>query len=142
MAKRVLVVYYSWSCGKTKRIAEKAAAALGADIAAIRTVAPYPDDYDATVDQGKREVDEGFEPDIEPLTKDVADYGVILVGTPTWWYTMAPAVRTWFARTDLAGKTVVPFMTNGGWPGTVIDDMEAACPDAVCELPMQVRFDS
>ena len=40
------------------------------------------------------------------------------------------------------GNTVVPFMTNGGWPGHVIKDMKALCPgaDAVCE--MQVKFDS
>lgn len=32
---------------------------------------PYPEDYDETVEQGRREVDEGFEPEIEPLEHDV-----------------------------------------------------------------------
>ncbi|MFR3895247.1 MAG: flavodoxin [Merdibacter sp.] len=31
-----------------------------------------------------------------------------------WWYTMAPAVRSFLAQHDFAGKTVVPFMINGG----------------------------
>lgn len=43
---------------------------------------------------------------------------------------------------DLTGKTVVPFMTNGGWPGHVIKDMKAACPGADFACEMQVRFDS
>ena len=33
-------------------------------------------------------------------------------------------------------------MTNGGWPGHVIKDMEKACAGARCVLPMQVQFDS
>ena len=40
MAKK-LVVYYSWSNGNTKRIAEKLAEELGADIRRIDTVEPY-----------------------------------------------------------------------------------------------------
>ena len=36
------------------------------------------------------------------------------IGTPAWWYTMAPAVRSFLAQHDFAGKTVVPFMINGG----------------------------
>ena len=43
---------------------------------------------------------------------------------------MAPAVKTFLHGQNSAGKTVVPFMTNGGWPGRVIKDMKAACPGA------------
>ena len=41
-------------------------------------------------------------------------YDIIAIGTPTWWHTMAPAVRSFLAQHDFAGKTAVPFMTNGG----------------------------
>ncbi len=145
MAKRALVVYYSWSNGNTERIAQMAANALGAEAVAIQTTEPYPDDYDETVSLGKREVDEGVEREIEPLGVDLADYDVIAVGTPTWWYTMAPAVLAWFRSSDLSGKTVVPFMTNGGWPGSVIDDMTAEAEDAGAadvDCDQEVRFDS
>jgi flavodoxin len=124
MAKNMLVVHYSWSNGNTERIAKQRASACRADVARIDTVTPYPADYQTTVDQGKREVDAGYQPAIRDLDANPADYDVIAVGTPTCWYTMAPAVSTFFSQTDLAGKTVVPFMTNGGWPGTVISDME------------------
>ena len=142
MKKRMLVVYYSWSNGNTEKVVEQLADACGADIERIETVEPYPDDYDETVEQGHREVNEGFEPQVEPLEHDMADYDVIAVGTPTWWYTMAPAVKTLLAENDLSGKTVVPLMTNGGWPGSVIDDIEDACAGATFGPSMEIQFDS
>ncbi len=142
MKKHMLVVYYSWSNGNTEKVAEQLADACGADIERIETVEPYPDDYDETVEQGHREVNADFEPQIEPLEHDTADYDVIAVGTPTWWYTMAPAVKTLLSENDLSGKTVVPFMTNGGWPGSVIDDIEDACAGATFGPSAEVQFDS
>ena len=41
MMKKVLVIDYSWSNGNTKRIAERLAAALGADLDRIETLQPY-----------------------------------------------------------------------------------------------------
>ncbi|MCC8128128.1 MAG: NAD(P)H-dependent oxidoreductase [Clostridiales bacterium] len=140
--KKMLIVYYSWSNGNTARIAKELQSATGADLARIDTVKPYPTDYQATVDQGEREVTNGYQPEIQPLKVDVQDYDVIAVGTPTWWYTMAPAVLTFLNSQNWKGKTVIPFMTNGGWPGHVIRDMNEACAGAKVKLPMQVKFDS
>ncbi len=72
----------------------------------------------------------------------LADYDVIAVGTPTWWYTMAPAVRTFLHQNDFSGKTVISFATNGGWPGHVIKDMQKTCQGAATCCSMQVQFDS
>lgn len=134
---RMLVVYYSWSNGNTKRIAEQLARRTGADIARIETVQPYTGSYDEVVDQGHREVNEGYRPPIQPLGVNVADYDVIAVGTPTWWYTMAPAVLTFLEGKDFTGKTVIPFMTNGGWPGHVLRDMKK--PAGELSLPARWR---
>ena len=139
---RMLVVYYSWSNGNTKRIAEQLANRTGADIARIETVQPYTGSYQDIVDQGQREVNEGYRPPIQPLGVNVADYDVIAVGTPTWWYTMAPAVLTFLEGKDFTGKTVIPFMTNGGWPGHVLRDMKKACGGAQFACEMEVKFDS
>lgn len=139
---KMLVVYYSWSNGNTEKIAGELAKAKHADIARIDTVKPYEGTHNEVVDQGQREVREGFKPEIKPLDKNLADYDVIAVGTPTWWYTMAPAVKTFLEENDFSGKTVIPFMTNGGWPGHVIKDMTAALKGADVEHPMEIRFDS
>ena len=114
----------------------------GGDLVRLDTAVPYTGSYNDVVDQGQREVNAGFEPELKPLSVNVADYDVIAVGTPTWWYTMAPAVKAFLHGQNFAGKTVVPFMTNGGWPGRVIKDMKAACPGADFACDMQVKFDA
>ena len=140
--KKLLIVYYSWSNGNTGRVAKLLQSTAGGDLLRIDTAVPYSGSYSDVVAQGQREVEQGYEPALQPLGVDLASYDVIAVGTPTWWYTMAPAVRTFLHRNDLAGKTVVPFMTNGGWPGHVIRDMKALCPGASFACEMQVKFDS
>ena len=127
--KRVLIAYFSYSPGNTKRIAEFLRSRLGeqtADIVRIETVKPYSSDYDAVVGQGQREVNSGFEPEIKPLSANPADYDVIVVGTPTWWYKPAPAVMTFLHSQSWKGKKVVLFQTTAGWPGSVLDDLAAA----------------
>ena len=140
--KKVLIAYYSWSNGNTERIAEQLQKATGGDLAKIDTVVPYTGSYDEVVDQGQDEVRRGYEPEIKSLSVNVADYDVIVIGTPTWWYTMAPAVKTFLHEQNFKGKTVIPFMTNGGWPGHVIKDMKSACDGAKVICPMEIQFDS
>lgn len=125
-ASKTLVVYYSYSHGNTKGIAERVQKALGADIVRLETVEPYPADAEKMDSQVRREVKEGAKPLLKPLGVDLNDYDRVIIGTPTWWYKMAPAVLSFLSANDFKGKTVVPFMTNAGWPGTVIKDMSAA----------------
>lgn len=108
----------------------------------IDTVRPYEGSYDEVVSQGQREVNKGYKPPIKPLETDLSKYDIVAVGTPTWWYTMAPAIHTFLDQIDFRGKTVIPFMTNGGWPGHVIKDMKKECKSASFACEMEVRFDS
>ncbi|MCD8327511.1 MAG: flavodoxin [Ruminococcus sp.] len=140
--KKMLIVFYSWSNGNTERIAKELQRATGADLVQIETITPYPADYQEAVDQGQHEVESGYQPPIRPIPVNVQEYEVIAVGTPTWWYTMAPAVLTFLKKQNWEGKILIPFMTNGGWPGHVIKDMEKACGGATVMLPMEVKFDS
>lgn len=140
--KKLLIVYYTWSNGNTERTAKKLQSVTGGDLLKIDTAVPYSGSYDDVVNQGQDEVERGYEPELKPIDVNISDYDVIAVGTPTWWYTMAPAVLTFLHSYDFKGKTVVPFMTNGGWPGHVIKDMKKACPGAEFACDMQVRFDS
>lgn len=43
---RTLVVYFSYTAGNTRRIAEKVSKTLGADIVALEPEVPYSNDYD------------------------------------------------------------------------------------------------
>lgn len=140
--KKMLIVYYSWSNGNTKRIAEMLKEETHADMESIETVQPYSGSYEDVVALGKREADSGYEPEIKPLSVRISDYDVVAVGTPTWWYTMAPAVKTFLHQQDFSGKSVVLFMTNGGWPGHVISDMKKACSGAAISCEKEIKYDS
>ena len=142
MIDKMLIVYYSVSNGNTRSIAEQLQKATGADIAEIKTVVPYTGSYDEIVDQGQKEVNRGYKPAITPLSVSPEEYGIIAVGTPTWWYTMAPAVLTFLREHNWQGKTVITFQTHGGWPGHVLDDIKAACKGAHFANDMSVQFDS
>jgi flavodoxin len=142
MSKKVLVVYYSWSNGNTRKIAELVQKALGADIAEIETVKPYTGSYDEVVNQGQKEVNRGYKPEIKPLGVNLAEYDTVVVGTPTWWYTMAPAVLTFLSNANLAGKKVALFQTHGGWPGHTLTDMKELCADATIISEKAIQFDS
>ncbi|MDE7183820.1 MAG: NAD(P)H-dependent oxidoreductase [Lachnospiraceae bacterium] len=140
--KKMLIAYYSWSNGNTKRIAEMLQERTDADIVRIDTVEPYKGSCNDVVNQGQEEVNNGYKPPIQKLSVCPDDYDVIAIGTPTWWYTMAPAVRTFIEECDFKGKTVIPFMTNGGWAGHVIKDMADACKRAKICHEMEVKFSS
>lgn len=140
--KKVLIVYYTWSNGNTKKIAGELQRETRADLEKISMVHPYMGSYEEVVAQGKREVESGFLPEIQPLAHDLSQYEVVAVGTPTWWYTMAPAVKSFFHDHDLSGKEVIFFQTHGGWPGHTLKDMAAACAGATEGPSMTVQFDS
>ena len=140
--KKMLIVYYSWSNGNTEKIAKELQAATGADITKIETETPYTGSYNDVVSLGQDEVNRGYMRPIKPLGVNIADYDVIAIGTPTWWYTMAPAVKTFLHNEDWTGKEVIPFMTNGGWPGHVIKDIKKACAGASFSNEMEIQFDS
>lgn len=135
-----LILYYSYG-GNTKRIAEMIQKEIGGDIARIDTVAPYDGDYDTVVDQGQRENAEGYCPELKPLHIDLMAYDTIILGSPVWWYTFAPAMHSFLNQADLSGKTVYPFATNGGWLGHTLKDFEKSCHGAIVKPGLSVRFD-
>ena len=113
---------------------------IGGDIVEIETEVPYPDDYNKAVDQGQKEVNEGYEPAVKPLGKNPAEYDTVVLGVPVWWYTFAPAIKTFLAQNDFSGKTVYPFITNGGWIGHTVQDIEKAIPGAKVEQAVNIKF--
>ncbi|MEE8808316.1 MAG: flavodoxin [Lactimicrobium sp.] len=118
-----LVVYYSYTCGNTRRIAEEIARKIDADLLSLETEKPYTGSYQDVVDQGLDEVKRGYTPKLKPFSVNPADYDEIIIGTPTWWYEMAPAVLSFMKQTDFTNKLVGLFQTNAGWPGDCLEHM-------------------
>lgn len=142
MSKKALVVYFTWTNGNTERIAKVLQQALRADILKITAPDDYHEDYDTVVRKSQEEIRRGYRPRVEPAKVDLSGYDTIAIGSPTWWYTIAPPMSTFLEANDFAGKTVVPFATNGGWPGHALKDIEKACKGADFVPGLAVQFDS
>lgn len=137
---RKAIVYYSYS-NNTKKIVDEIIKSVKADVYEIKPVIPYPDDYEILVEQeehkqGKEEVVE-----IEDLKINLKDYDTIILGTPVWWYTMAPPVRSFLKNNDLSGKTIIPFITNGGWIGTTLEDINKLTKGAHVKNEIDIVFE-
>ena len=123
---KMLVLYYSQT-SNTKAVAQEIATKLNADLEEIVPIALYDGDFQATIERGKKELDEGAFPEIQPLKVDVAKYDVVFLGYPIWFGTYAPPIFTFLNQVDLSGKKVVPFCTfgSGGLESSVKDLAEA-----------------
>ena len=128
-----LVVYWSWSeTHNTKVVAEMLQQKTGADIALIEMVTPYPNDFGGAAQAGQRDLQQPKAPAIKEMNLDLSKYDPIYVGTPIWFSTFAPPVRTFLQSYDLKGKTVALFCTHGqGNPATFkyLADAKAAVPE-------------
>lgn len=114
---KVLVAYYS-AQGHTRRVAQAAADALGADIFEIVPQQPYADDDLNWSNDGSRvsrEHEDESKRDV-PLTQTTpdswADYDVVLLGYPIWWGIAAWPTNHFASDNDFSGKTVIPFCTS------------------------------
>ena len=111
---RALVAWFSRS-GNKRVIAGQIARSRGADRFEIVPANPYPDDYFETVEQARQERDRGFEPPLAATVDGIAAYETLYLGFPIWGGTAPPIIRSFLAGHDLAGKTIVPFITHGGF---------------------------
>ena len=128
-----LVVYWSWSeTHNTKVVAEMLQQKTGADIAVIEMVTPYPTDFGSVMQLGQRDLQQPKAPAIKDMNLDISKYDPIYVGTPIWFSTYAPPVRTFLQSYDFKGKTVALFCTHGqGNPATFtyLSDMKTLLPE-------------
>ncbi len=110
------VVYFSWS-GNTRFAAETISQKAGADLFEIKAETPYNSNYGKCCDEAQPEC---YGKTLRPITPidglDLAKYDLVFVGSPNWWGTMAPPVRTWATQNKdaLKGKSVCIFQTHGG----------------------------
>lgn len=113
-ASETLVAYYSRT-GNTRVIAGQIRRARNAALVEIRTVEPYPEDYEQTVEQARRETEVGFEPALAGDALDIGRYRTVFLGFPIWGQTAPPAIRSFLKAHNWAGKTIRPFVTHGGY---------------------------
>ena len=114
---KVLVAYFS-ATGTTAKVAQKMAEAIGADLFEIKPEKPYTSaDLNWQNKNSRSSVemnDRNSRPAIGVKVEDMAQYNVVFVGFPVWWYREPSIIDTFMESYDFAGKTVIPFATSGG----------------------------
>lgn len=131
MSKK-LVAYFSAS-GVTKSTAERLAKAAGADLFEIKPAQPYSKaDLDWTNKKSRSSVEMSSpdsRPEIAEKLDNMADYDVVFVGFPIWWYVAPTIINTFLESYDFSGKTVIPFATSGGsGMGKTEEILHKICP--------------
>ncbi len=134
-----LVVYYSYT-GHTKMIAKRIEEKLGCDILEIKPIIPYSTNYQTVVNEEQNNESSNKTPQIEKIDKDLKKYDEIIIGSPVWWYTIAPVIRTFLKQNDLSGKTIKPFATNAGWLGQTFKEIKKLCPNSNVKEGMNIIF--
>lgn len=133
MSKK-LVAYFSAS-GTTKRAAEHLAKAEGADLFEIKPAVPYTSADLNWMDKKSRSSvemsDPSSRPEIAGKLANMADYDMVFIGFPIWWYVAPRIIDTFVESYDFSGKILVPFATSGGsGMGKTVDELKKLCPNA------------
>ena len=115
--KKALVAYFSAS-GVTAKAAKALAQAAGADLYEIKPAIPYTKADLNWTDKTSRSSVEMQDPSSRPALADqtaqIANYDVVFLGFPMWWYVAPTIINSFLESYDFAGKTIVLFATSGG----------------------------
>ncbi|MBO7074772.1 MAG: NAD(P)H-dependent oxidoreductase [Bacteroidales bacterium] len=115
--KKTLIVYFS-ATGTTKAAAQKLAKEFNADLYEITPEQQYTAADLDWRDKNSRSTiemkDKSSRPAIKGRCENIADYDVVWIGFPVWWYTAPTIVNTFIEAHDLSGKTICVFATSGG----------------------------
>lgn len=131
---RALVVFYSRT-GNTRKAAEAIAEELGCDreeIIDTRNRSGVLGYVRAGMDAARK-----TPAAIKQTEKDASAYGLVLIGTPVWAWTVSAPVRAYILRNRERLKKVAFFCTKGGSEGGTFKEMENLCGKApVCVLSL------
>lgn len=129
-SENILIVYLSRT-NNTKMIAEMIHEKVGGTLIALELEKPYPENYQAIVQQVQEENESGYLPPLKTKIDDIQKYDTIFLGFPTWGMQLPPPMKSFLHQYDLRGKTVIPFNTNAGYGvGSSFETVEELCPDA------------
>lgn len=124
---KVLVMYYSMS-GQTAKIATQIAELTNGELYEITTEEVYSSP--SVYVKSKKEIESKNYPKLTKALPNFADYDIIFVGGPVWWYTMAVPLFSVLENADFSGKKVVPFSTQGSNYGAFFEDFNKLAKNA------------
>ncbi len=137
-----LVAFFSAS-GVTAALAQRLSRAAGADLFEIKPAVPYTSaDLDWTNASSRSSVEmknPASRPEIAEKLPSMADYDVVFLGFPIWWYDAPTNINTFLESYDFSGKTIALFATSGGSPmGRTLEILRPLCNASVKWLPAKM----
>lgn len=132
MSKK-LVAYFS-AGGVTESVAKMLSEAADADLYEIRPEVPYTKADLNWMDKNARSTVEMNDKSSRPALADddakVADYDVVFLGFPIWWYAAPTIINTFLEKYDFAGKTIILFATSGSSGfGKTLENLKGSVSD-------------
>ena len=114
---KILVAYFS-AGGTTAQVAERLVEGIDCDVFEIKAAQIYTkDDLDWQNPNSRSSIemnDKSARPAIAEKKDNMAEYDVIFLGFPIWWYREPSIIDTFIESYDFSGKIIVPFATSGG----------------------------
>ena len=127
---KTLIVYLSRT-NNTKAIAEIIQRNVGGTLVALELEKPYPENYQATVQQVVKENETGYLPPLKTKIDSIEKYDFIFLGFPTWDMKMPPPMKSFLKQYAFSGKTIIPFNTNAGYGvGSGFQTVKELCKDS------------
>lgn len=133
---KCLVAYYSWS-GKTAKFAKALATMLSADLEEIKDVKRRSGVLGYM--RSAFEASKKTSAPIEPPTKTLKDYDIIVLGCPVWAGNMASPMRSFILRERHNIKQLALFCTLGGAGGEATLESMAALSGKTPVASLQMR---
>ena len=124
---KTAVIYYSFE-GNCALVAKAIKNALNADIFEIKTTDTKKRTGFAKYLWGGFQVITRKKPELEPLSVDVNAYDLLILGTPAWAASPAPAIVSFLDKAKIKGKKIALFCCHAGGKGKAFDKFKALLP--------------
>lgn len=140
LASPIAVVFLSRS-SNTRMLAGHLSRRFDAELFEIRPRDPWPEDYDEMVAWASRWRDSDR---LLPLqhVPELSGFGTVFLGFPIWGTALPAPMRSLLSSVNLAGKTLLPFITHGGYgPGSSIAALGTLAPGVAIADPFVLECD-
>lgn len=123
MDKKVLIVYYSLE-GNTKKISERIAKELTAELLEVKPKKDISSNNFKKYLWGGKQVIFKQQPELMPINVSINNFDVIIIGTPVWAGSYAPAIRSFLNQYTFNNKKIALFCTHEGGKGKIFNNFK------------------
>ena len=124
---KTAIIYYSYE-GNCALIAEILKAAISADVFEIKTLDGKKRTGFFLYLWGGAQAIFNKKPAIHPVSADLNTYDLIILGSPVWAGSPAPAIASFIADKKISGKKLALFCCHGGGMGKALEKLKALLP--------------